>query len=104
LNDLDKRIRKKELLQKVATPEEASLLFKDGMMVATSGNPLMGYPKATFLALADRMKREGGIKIDLLSAGPLGPEVEEALIRSKGIRTRIGAIGSTLRDAVNRER
>ncbi len=100
---MDKRIRKKELLQKVATPEEASLLIKDGMMVATSGNPMMGYPKATFLALADRMKREGGIKIDLLSAGPLGPEVEESLTLSKGIRTRIGAIGSgLLRDAVNR--
>ncbi len=101
--DLDKRIRKKELLEKLGTPQEASLLFKDGMMVATSGNPLMGYPKATFLALADRMKQERGIKIDLLSAGPLGPEVEETLVRSNGIRTRIGAIGSgLLRDAVNR--
>jgi succinyl-CoA:acetate CoA-transferase len=103
LNDLDQRIRKKELLKKVGTPEEASLLFKDGMMVATSGNPLMGYPKATFLALADRMKQEGEIKIDLLSAGPLGPEVEESLVRSNGIRTRIGAVGSgLLRDAINR--
>jgi succinyl-CoA:acetate CoA-transferase len=103
LSELEKRIRKKELLEKVITPQEASLFFKDGMLVATSGNPLMGYPKATFLALADRMKREGGIKIDLLSAGPLGPEVEEALVQSKGIRTRIGAIGSELlRDAVNR--
>ena len=103
MRELDKRIRKKELLEKVITPQEASLFFKDGMMVATSGNPLMGYPKATFLALADRMKREGGIKIDLLSAGPLGPEVEETLVQSKGIRTRIGAIGSELlRDAVNR--
>jgi succinyl-CoA:acetate CoA-transferase len=103
LSELEKRIRKKELLEKVITAKEASLFFKDGMMVATSGNPLMGYPKATFLALADRMKQEGGIKIDLLSAGPLGPEVEEALVQSKGIRTRIGAIGSELlRDAVNR--
>jgi len=100
---LDKRIGRKELLEKVATPQEASLFFKDGMLVATSGNPLMGYPKATFLALAERMKREGGIKIDLLSAGPLGPEVEEVLVKSEGIRTRIGAIGSNLlRDAVNR--
>jgi succinyl-CoA:acetate CoA-transferase len=103
LIDLDKRIRKKELLEKVVMPEEASFLFKDGMMVATSGNPLMGYPKATFLALADHIKREGKIKIDLLSAGPLGPEIEETLVQSEGIRTRIGAIGSNLlRDAVNR--
>jgi len=103
LSELEKRIRKREFLEKVVPAKEASLFFKNGMLVATSGNPLMGYPKATFLALADRMKREGGIKIDLLSAGPLGPEVEEALVQSKGIRTRIGAIGSELlRDAVNR--
>ena len=103
MNDLNKRIRKKELLGRVVPVEEAALFFRDGMLVATSGNPLMGYPKATFLALAERIKREGGIKIDLLSAGPLGPEVEETLVQSGGIRTRIGAIGSELlREAVNR--
>jgi succinyl-CoA:acetate CoA-transferase len=103
LNELNKRIRKKELLGSVVPAEEAALFFRDGMLVATSGNPLMGYPKATFLALAERIKRGGGMKIDLLAAGPLGPEVEEALVQSGGMRTRVGAIGSELlRNAVNR--
>lgn len=103
MKELAQRIRNKELLERVVTAEKASFLFEDGMMVATSGNPLMGYPKAVFLSLAERIKRERGIKIDLISAGPLGPEVDEALVRSGGIRTRIGAIWSEpLREAVNR--
>jgi succinyl-CoA:acetate CoA-transferase len=103
MSRLYERVRKKEFLRKVATPAEASSFFKDGMMVATSGNVLMGYPKALFLALAERINREGGIKIDLLSAGPLGPEVEDTLAQSGGIRTRIGSIGSDrLRESINR--
>jgi succinyl-CoA:acetate CoA-transferase len=102
LNRLGRRIRNKELLKKVVLAEEVALLFRNNMLVATSGNSLMGYPKATFLALAERIKREGGIKIDLLAAGPLGPEVEEALVQAKGIGARIGAIGSgPLREAIN---
>lgn len=102
LNEVRKRVRKRELVEKIVTPAEASSLFENKMIVATSGNPLMGYPKAVFLALSDRIKQEGGIKIDLLSAGPLGPEVEDALVQVRGIRRRIGAIGSELlRKAVN---
>jgi succinyl-CoA:acetate CoA-transferase len=84
------------------TAEEAALLFRDGMLVATSGST-MGYPKATFLALSERIKKQGGIKIDLLCTGPLSSEIEDVLVDAGGIRTRIGVVGSEkLRAAINR--
>ncbi len=97
------RIRHPASLGKVLKASEAALLFQDGMLVATSGNPLMGYPRATFGALAERIKREGGIKIDLLCAGPLSGEIEDTLAEAGGLRSRIGAIGGEkLRAAINR--
>jgi len=63
----------------------------------------MGFPKATFQALAERIKAQGGLKIDLLCAGPLSGQVEDVLAEAGGIRTRIGAMGGEkLRSAVNR--
>lgn len=85
------------------TADEAALLFRDGMTVATTGNPLMGYPKAVFIALSQRIRQQGGIRIHLLSAGPLGPEIEDSLVDAGGIATRIGAVGTEkMRAAVNR--
>ncbi len=99
----EQRIRKAELRDRVTTAEEAALFFKDGMVVATSGNALSGYPRAVFKALGERMKNEDPFRIDLLCTGPLGPEVEDALTEVKGIRRRIGTVGSKLlRQAINR--
>lgn len=103
MGDIRERIRHRVSLDKIITTDAAAALFRDGMKVATSGNPLMGYPKATFRALSERIKNEGGIRIDLLCAGPLGSEVEDVLADVGGIRTRIGAIGGEkLRGAINR--
>lgn len=102
MGDIGERIRHQKSLDNIKTAEEAALLFRDGMLVATSGNPLMGYPKATLLALSDRIKKQGGIRIDLLCTGPLGSSVEDRLVEAGGIRTRIGAIsGQKLRAAIN---
>jgi succinyl-CoA:acetate CoA-transferase len=99
---IGERIRHQPSLAKIITADEAALLFRDGMVVATSGSA-MGYPKATFSALAERITKEGALKIDLLCAGPLSAEVEDVLAEAGGIRTRIGAIGGEkLRAAVNR--
>ncbi len=69
------------------TADEAALLFRDGMMVATSGST-MGFPKATFRSsVRSGSRREGGLKIDLLCAGPLSSEVEDVLAEAGGIRT-----------------
>lgn len=96
------RIGKKELLDRVVPADQAAQFFKGGMVVATSGNALSGYPKEIFAALAARMQREP-FKIDLMATGPLGPEVEEALVRAGGLRRRIGTVGTRLlREAINR--
>lgn len=103
MDEIAKRIKHRGSRKKVMTAQDGAMLFRDRMVVATSGNPLMGYPKATFLALAERIKREGSLKIDLLCAGPLGPEVEDALAEVGGIGRRIGAIGGEkLRNAINK--
>jgi succinyl-CoA:acetate CoA-transferase len=102
MGDIKKRIRHQASLGKVMKAEEAALLFKDGMIVATSGST-MGFPKATFGALAERIKAQGGIKIDLLCAGPLSSEFEDVLFEVGAIRRRIGAIGGEkLRGGINR--
>ncbi|MDP1991380.1 MAG: acetyl-CoA hydrolase/transferase C-terminal domain-containing protein [Syntrophales bacterium] len=102
MGDGDERIRHRESLAKVMTAREAAGLFRDGMMVATSGST-MGFPKATFGALAERIKAEGGLKIDLLCAGPLSSEFEDILFEAGGIRKRIGAVGGAkLRGGINR--
>ena len=62
MDDIGERIRHRESLGKVMTAEEAALLFRDGMLVATSGST-MGYPKATFRALSERIKKQGGIRL-----------------------------------------
>ncbi len=99
----EQRIRKAELRARVTTAEEAALFFKDGMVVATSGNALSGYPRAVFAALTKRIKNGDPLRIDLLCTGPLGPEVEDALVEVGGIRRRIGTVGSKLlRQAINR--
>jgi succinyl-CoA:acetate CoA-transferase len=100
--DISERIRHQASMAKIISADEAAQLFRDGMRIATSGS-VMGYPKATLIALAERIKKEGGIKVDLLCTGPLSAEVEDGLTEAGGIRTRIGAIGSEkLRAAVNR--
>jgi succinyl-CoA:acetate CoA-transferase len=100
--DYSERIRHRSSLGKVMTAREAALLFQDGMMVATSGST-MGFPKATFGALAERIKAEGGLKIDLLCAGPLSSEFEDILFEAGGISRRIGAVGGAkLRGGINR--
>ena len=100
--EINERIRHPESRAKVMTAPEAARLFKDGMMVATSGST-MGFPKATFGALAERSKAEGGLKIDLLCAGPLSSEFEDILFEAGGIRKRIGAVGGAkLRGGINR--
>ncbi|MCE5281991.1 MAG: hypothetical protein LLG93_07805 [Deltaproteobacteria bacterium] len=99
---INERIRHPESRAKVMTAEAAAGLFQNGMKVATSGST-MGFPKATFGALAERIKAEGGLKIDLFCAGPLSSQFEDVLFEAGGIRRRVGAVGGEkLRGGINR--
>ena len=101
--ELEQRIQMAELREKITTAQEAGLFFRDGMVVATSGTALSGYPREVFGALRERIQKGDPLRIDLLCAGPLGPEIEDALAEVGGIRRRIGTVGSKLlRQAINR--
>ncbi len=84
----EERIRCKKLLDKVITAEAAADMIKDGMSVGTSGFTPSGYPKAIPLALAEKVKKEGPLKIDLLTGASVGDELDGALSEVGAIRHR----------------
>jgi succinyl-CoA:acetate CoA-transferase len=96
-----KRIRNKRLINRVVDPSLAAKAVEDGMVIATGGGPVFGYPKSFFSALAERGKTER-IKTDLWSASLLGEEVDGALSASGVIRKRLGSVGtSSIRRLIN---
>lgn len=87
---LESRIRNKELLKKVTTADEAALLIKDGMTVATSGFTPSGYPKAVPLALAKRVKdTKEDLKINLITGASVGDELDGELAKLGIINKRM---------------
>ncbi len=103
MTELEQRIRKKEFREKVTSAENAAQAIRDGMVVATCGTALSGYPRSVFGALCERIRKGDALQIHLLCTGPLGPEVEDSLTEVKGICRRIGTVGSRgLRQAINR--
>lgn len=83
------RIRCKELLQKIISAEEAALLIKDGMNVATSGFTPSGYPKAVPLALAEQVRQGRKVKINLWTGASVGDELDGELARVGAINKRL---------------
>ncbi|MBC7332644.1 MAG: acetyl-CoA hydrolase, partial [Synergistetes bacterium] len=87
--ELKERIRKKELLSKLASPQEAASLIEDGMTIACSGFTPAGYPKAVPLALAERVKKGEFLKVNLWTGASVGPELDEALVSVNSIKKRL---------------
>lgn len=84
------RIRNKQLQKKVTSAEEASMIIKDGMTVATSGFTPSGYPKAVPLALARRVKETGErLKITLITGASVGDELDGVLSKYGIIQKRL---------------
>lgn len=86
---LKKRIRMKDLLGKITTPELAALSVKEGMKIATGGTTHAGYPRAFFSALAERFRKGDRVKIDLHTCSPLGKEIDGELANLDGIHRRL---------------
>jgi succinyl-CoA:acetate CoA-transferase len=86
---LEKRIRMKNLLSKLTTPGMAARSVQDGMKVATGGATHAGYPRAFFLALAERIRKGDKLQIDLHTCSPLGQEVDGELAALGAIRRRL---------------
>ncbi|MBB6218480.1 succinyl-CoA:acetate CoA-transferase [Anaerosolibacter carboniphilus] len=85
---LENRIRREDLKGKVVSAEEAAMLIKDGMTVATSGFTPSGYPKAVPLALAKRAEAGDKVGITLLTGASVGDELDGALSRAGVIKRR----------------
>lgn len=100
----DSRIRNSELMKKIVSPEEAAMLVKNGMNVATSGFTLSGYPKAVSLALAKRVKETGeNIKINLLTGASVGDELDGELARASILKKRLPyQTNDSLRNSINK--
>jgi hypothetical protein len=65
MGDIGERIRHRESLGEIMTAEEAALLFRDGMLVATSGTATHPRPAGGYLFTAEvkfSMERAGALK------------------------------------------
>ncbi|WZL72795.1 acetyl-CoA hydrolase/transferase family protein [Clostridiaceae bacterium 35-E11] len=85
---LENRIRREDFKEKIVSAEEAALIIKDGMTVATSGFTPSGYPKAVPLAVAKRAENGEKIEITLLTGASVGDELDGALSRTGVIKRR----------------
>ncbi|MDQ5987919.1 MAG: Succinyl-CoA:coenzyme A transferase [Syntrophus sp. SKADARSKE-3] len=75
--DIAHRIKRKDLLTKIMTAEEAAQIITDGMHVGVSGFTPSGYPKAVPLALAERVKKGERIRLTLGTGASVGQEIDE---------------------------
>src|SRR4030065_2099644 len=100
--NLKGRIRNKELWKKVVPSEVAARAIEDGMTIGTHGSTFCGYPKATFKALAERVKAGEKIKVQIWSASLMGEEADGVLASCEAISRRLGShADTTLRAQIN---
>lgn len=100
--DLRKRLRNDKAYNLIKTSQEAAALICDGMTVGIGGFTPSGYPKEVTLALADRIKREKKLKVNLYTGASVGPEVDKALAEVGGIKKRLPYhTDGTVREKIN---
>lgn len=85
---MKERIRDRRFLDRIRTAEEAALMIKDGMVVATSGFTPSGYPKAVPLALAERKKKGEDFSVTWITGASTGDELDGELSRCGVIKRR----------------
>lgn len=76
---LTDRIENAVLRSRIASPEEAAALIRDGMTVAFGGYTSCGYPKLIAAALAKRKENGENFRFNLVGGAQVGSEVYEAL-------------------------
>jgi succinyl-CoA:acetate CoA-transferase len=82
------RIKAEQLQQKVMDAKDAALLFKNGMVVGTSGFTKSGDSKAVLPALAERAAKEG-IKVTLMTGASLGQDTDARLAAAGALSKRM---------------
>ena len=88
---IERRIRAKNLLCKVTTPEKAAGFVRDGMALGIGTGTLIACPKTFFMALAKELKGKG--KVKLFTGGPIPAEVDGLLTKANLYERRFGQFG-----------
>lgn len=102
-NDLKKRIRNEQCMQKIMSAQEAAAFIRPGMTIGSSGFTPAGYPKMIPAALAKRAEAGEKLDLTLLTGASTGDEMDGVLARAGVIRRRIPyQTNKDLRDAINR--
>jgi len=97
----EERIRRKELLNKVMSAEQAAALVKNGMTVGMSGFTRAGDAKAVPLAMAARAKTEP-FSVCLMTGASLGHDIDKLLCEAGVTKRRLPfQTDPTLRKAIN---
>ncbi len=100
---LQSRLRNKKAFDKLATPEQAAMLVKDGMVIGASGFTPSGYPKAVPLAIAARAEKGERMKLSLYTGASVGPEIDEAWAKAGILQKRLPYhTNSAIRDCINK--
>ncbi len=95
------RIKVESLRDKVMTAEQAAQLFKDGMVVASSGFTKAGDSKMVLPALAERAKTDP-LKITLMTGASLGHDTDGKLADAGVLTKRMPfQVDRTLRNKIN---
>lgn len=98
----ENRIRKTDLEQLIITAEEAAMLFKDKMVVASSGFTKAGDSKAVLMALAERAKVDP-LKVTLMTGASLGQGTDGALAEADALSLRLPfQVDPIMRKAINK--
>jgi succinyl-CoA:acetate CoA-transferase len=99
---LENRIRRKALLEKIVSAEEAASLVQDGMIIGMSGFTRAGDAKAVPRAMAARAAHDP-FKITLITGASLGHDVDRLLTEANVLSRRLPfQVDTTLRAAINR--
>ncbi len=95
------RIKRAELIDKLMTAEQAATLFKDKMVVASSGFTKAGDSKVVLPALAKRALTDP-LKITLMTGASLGYGTDGALAAANAVSLRLPfQVDPILRKAIN---
>ncbi|HCW93763.1 MAG TPA: acetyl-CoA hydrolase, partial [Flexistipes sinusarabici] len=80
MSELEKRVRKKKLLDRVMKAEDTIKFFENGMDLGWSGFTPVGYPKKVPIALADYVEEnnlQGKLRFNLFIGASVGAETED---------------------------
>ena len=100
-NMYENRIKRAELIDKIITAEQAAAMFKDKMVVGSSGFTKAGDSKAVLPALAERALTDP-LKITLMTGASLGYGTDGALAAAHAVSLRLPfQVDPVLRKAIN---